>query len=142
MPLYLSSLVFWDHFSSCPSKSLFFFSSLFVLCFPLPCSFFFRSTLYFSSSSSLPSQPYELPSRHQVVTARQIAKISSEGNIASATKAVPVPSPHVLLPKCFGFTRRLLNETGRRRDSPEFLVQSPKLSTFEASPDPYDTNFL
>lgn len=61
LPLYLPCFIFWDNFPSCPSKSIFFFfSSLFVLSFSLPCSVLFSFTLYFSSSFSLLSQTYEV----------------------------------------------------------------------------------
>lgn len=66
----------------------------------------------------------------------KLPKFSQEGNIASAIKAAPASFPHLLLPKWFRFTSQLLNETRRRRDSLEFSMQSPTLSTSEARPNP------
>lgn len=133
LPLYLPCFIFWDNFPSCPSKSIFFFFFLHWLCclslFPVLSSLVLLciSVPHFSSFPRL---------MKCCQTARKIARISTEGNITSTIKAAPPCFRHLLLPKCFRFTRQLLNVSGRRRDSSEFLVQSPRLSTSEASPIP------
>lgn len=134
MPFYVPSFIFWNHFPSCPSKSI--FSSLIVSSFSLPCSIIFSFTLYFSSSFSLLSQPYEVLSWYQVGTARKIARIFTEGSIASTIKAAPASFPHLLLPNVSDSQDSSSMRLRDRRDSPEFLVQSPRLSISEASPNP------
>lgn len=138
--LYLSCFIFWDDFPSRPSKSI-----LLFIYFPIDCVVFLSPVLsslvlvcisvpHFPLFSSLMKCCRSISLGLQV----KLPKFSKEGNIASTTKAVPASFPHLLLSKGFRFTSQLLNETSqwRRRDCLESSVQSPMLSTSEASPNP------